>query len=633
MSLQDVEGAQKAPAGSSDAAGVTAGLGPGEAQVSGSGQSMQAVNHTGNPAEMCSASPLEELHSEPAVAGHAAAEENSAGGCSDRKRTHGGETDSVDAPHPKAGRLEPPAARSPFEVADKENGVGIVENLAPAAGVLGTPAGLPEVQVTAREQAADGAADAGSEQHAILQRLLNRVHCLESKVGEHERKHPPSLSAQKYSTPEMQGMIQKEISERQGALLARLAALDSRLEGELQPCRTPQGSKAQSANDGQTNLMYALAALESKLHKAQMGDTIEQQPKQVEATNIISMLSAAFNRSRAAAGHANAQPAERVVYKLARLEHLYWSPKKAREGSNGFEDPLLQLAEMADMAHQVGTPCTPRTHSRLTSSGGGGGVQHFYPPGSRQRRNGDVQSPRSAVASLARLHARQEQACQSSEAHPSGTATRRRGKVAAAAAPLKPVALLDRLGALDSPPQPGSAPLGHYSGAQQMLPPIVSAAVGPVLPPLPLSADIGAANALPASAGLHPGLAHVPALDVLTLPHAPAIAPMTSSGPAVAPLAGPPLPGSHMPAQSQPPILPVSEPRAPAPSAGTQGQVAAQLDAVQSQLSTLQASGSAMAVGALQGILAQLKSLSNQIHGEHTPPGGRDGPHAHQSPS
>lgn len=54
---------------------------------------------------------------------------------------------------------------------------------------------------------------------------------------------------------------------------------------------------------------------------------------------------------------------------------------------------------------------------------------------------------------------------------------------------------------------------------------------------------------------------------------------------------------------------------------------------VQSQLSTLQASGSAMAVGALQGILAQLKSLSNQIHGEHTPPGGRDGPHAHQSPS
>lgn len=54
---------------------------------------------------------------------------------------------------------------------------------------------------------------------------------------------------------------------------------------------------------------------------------------------------------------------------------------------------------------------------------------------------------------------------------------------------------------------------------------------------------------------------------------------------------------------------------------------------VQSQLSTLQASGSAMAVGALQGILAQLKSLSNQIHGEHTPPGARDGPHAHQSPS
>eukprot|EP00193_Tetraselmis_chui_P012107 CAMPEP_0177772134 /NCGR_PEP_ID=MMETSP0491_2-20121128/12038_1 /TAXON_ID=63592 /ORGANISM="Tetraselmis chuii, Strain PLY429" /LENGTH=387 /DNA_ID=CAMNT_0019289879 /DNA_START=83 /DNA_END=1244 /DNA_ORIENTATION=+ len=229
-----------------------------------------------------------------------------------------------------------------------------------------------------------------SEQHIMLQRLMSRVQSLEGKVGKHEHHCPSSLfTADNCKTDQNRPLILKKTTGSQSALLARLAAAIKRIQ------------------EKQTHLMYALASLEAKLKFAQAGNSHTVSNGQKEASRIISALSNGFQKPVGVVSSTPQQmPAKTIVQNLARLEQLFCSQRQILDNHNSCRsDPLLQLAEMADMAQQVGTPCTPRTHSRLTTVCDSGVGEHSYPQLSRQQTsNATSPTARSTVATLARMY-------------------------------------------------------------------------------------------------------------------------------------------------------------------------------------------------------------------------------------
>eukprot|EP00193_Tetraselmis_chui_P016388 CAMPEP_0177777774 /NCGR_PEP_ID=MMETSP0491_2-20121128/15568_1 /TAXON_ID=63592 /ORGANISM="Tetraselmis chuii, Strain PLY429" /LENGTH=427 /DNA_ID=CAMNT_0019296939 /DNA_START=127 /DNA_END=1410 /DNA_ORIENTATION=+ len=405
-----------------------------------------------------------------------------------------------------------------------------------------------------------------SEQHIMLQRLMSRVQSLEGKVGKHEHHCPSSLfTADNCKTDQNRPLILKKTTGSQSALLARLAALDSRLETEHHPCQEQHDPAIKRIQEKQTHLMYALASLEAKLKFAQAGNSHTVSNGQKEASRIISALSNGFQKPVGVVSSTPQQmPAKTIVQNLARLEQLFCSQRQILDNHNSCRsDPLLQLAEMADMAQQVGTPCTPRTHSRLTTVCDSGVGEHSYPQLSRQQTsNATSPTARSTVATLARMYD-------------------------GGAGPLA--------GGVHKSFLPGGSDHASLNLHSHAMPRCGSQR----------SSDKPSKNIIPG----------IDRRD-LSQPASPQQLASSERGQNLA--VTPALRTSQICASSSSHGHAVATSNA-APSDAS-GEVGAQLEVVQKQLATLQASGSALAVEALQGILSQLKHLSDQISNDRKIP-------------
>uniref|UniRef100_A0A061S329 Uncharacterized protein n=1 Tax=Tetraselmis sp. GSL018 TaxID=582737 RepID=A0A061S329_9CHLO len=374
------------------------------------------------------------------------------------------------------------------------------------------------------------------------------------------------------------------------ALLARLAALDARLEAEMsstagssgvcQPGASPADLDLHQLSSGHASLMYALAALETKLHQA--GDETrkeeeeQQHQEHWDMRQLVSRLSADFYSSRAEW----AANAHELVRRIAEIEP---QTRPSEPSGSGAFASLMRLAESAEQPQNAQSP-----------------AEAAATPAAAAAANTDA-SPETVVHSLAALQS--ENGLKLLNQHIRRQRSRKRSRKA-----WQPrLTLGDRVLDLSagSSLQPAVERAAGNSEAQTPRRPLPSLPAMPLplagASPQPPAPPPGGARLFSTPGSLPPPLSICMPVSVGSSNLE--IAALCSSQPEPRSIAG-----------AVPPDA--SGPAAPTGADGRdsdRAELLAKLAEVQSQLAALQSSGGELDRSALGSILAQLNSLHSQL--------------------